>query len=500
MSRRTGAAGAIGIAAAAIGLLAGAVGTIAAVVTVAMARRVVIPPATQARGRAHPRARPRERRRSCSRASDETRLPGRYGFWFDQRVRPRPARRRRRRGRDRFVRRQARLASTSAASSAPTAAAFSGWYHLGPWELGHAYETSSSRRRSARPGVARSRPATRRRRWVIQVHGRGAKRQEGLRAVARARRRLEHAARVYRNDGEAPESEDRRYGLGATEWRDVDGRRRVRATTAGRERIVLMGWSMGGAIVLQAVLRAAAVRERLVGRHPRVAGRRLGGHPRLPGRSARAAAATRRLAVVRSRRSVERRPHRPGGAITFDGSRLVARADECDMPILILHSDDDGFVPIDGSRRSRRGPARPRRVRGVRGRAPHEAVELRPGALDATSCAAGSSGARSTCTASATRPRSRAERRAQAATRFARPGASRGRACPSCRAMRSGETAAVRPMRLRVVGRARRAPRRRSGPSRPCARMQANPRVVGDSRRRGRVQVHHGRRRRPRRR
>jgi pimeloyl-ACP methyl ester carboxylesterase len=29
----------------------------------------------------------------------------------------------------------------------------------------------------------------------------------------------------------------------------------------------------------------------------------------------------------------------------------VARADELDMPVLLMHSEDDGFVPIEGSRR-----------------------------------------------------------------------------------------------------------------------------------------------------
>jgi hypothetical protein len=63
-------------------------------------------------------------------------------------------------------------------------------------------------------------------RWVIQVHGWGASRQEGLRAV-----RTFHDAGFtcllasYRNDGDAPESVDRRYGLGGTEWRDIEAAR-----------------------------------------------------------------------------------------------------------------------------------------------------------------------------------------------------------------------------------------------------------------------------------
>jgi len=44
MGRRTGAVGTLGLAAVAVGMLTAAVATVAAVVTVAYARRVVIPP------------------------------------------------------------------------------------------------------------------------------------------------------------------------------------------------------------------------------------------------------------------------------------------------------------------------------------------------------------------------------------------------------------------------------------------------------------------------
>ena len=40
---------------------------------------------------------------------------------------------------------------------------------------------------------------------------------------------------------------------------------------------------------------------------------------------------------------------RTGAAIPFDRLDVVARAAELQHPILILHSDDDGFVPSDAS-------------------------------------------------------------------------------------------------------------------------------------------------------
>jgi pimeloyl-ACP methyl ester carboxylesterase len=183
------------------------------------------------------------------------------------------------------------------------------------------------------------------------VHGRGAKRQEGLRAVDPARDAGWNTLLIsYRNDGEAPESEDRRYGLGGTEWADLVAAVSY-AEERGAERIVLMGWSMGGAIVLQALLRAAAVRERLVGvilDSPavdwvdilRFQGQALG-LPRELGDGV-----VRLLGGPWSGGLT-------GLAAPIDVEDLdpVARAEEFDVPILLMHSVDDGFVPIDGSRR-----------------------------------------------------------------------------------------------------------------------------------------------------
>ncbi len=89
--------------------------------------------------------------------------------------------------------------------------------------------------------------------WAIMVHGRGATRTEGLRAVPTARTLGMTSLLIsYRNDGEAPAAEDRRYGLGMTEWRDVEAAIEY-ARTKGAKDIVLFGWSMGGAISLQTV-------------------------------------------------------------------------------------------------------------------------------------------------------------------------------------------------------------------------------------------------------
>jgi len=93
-------------------------------------------------------------------------------------------------------------------------------------------------------------------RWAILVHGRGATREECLRAVPV----LHHAGfttliPMYRNDLGAPSSSDGRYSLGLSEWRDLEAAI-LYAVGAGARDIVLFGWSMGGAIVLQTLDRS----------------------------------------------------------------------------------------------------------------------------------------------------------------------------------------------------------------------------------------------------
>ncbi|WP_353814238.1 alpha/beta hydrolase family protein [Agromyces sp. SYSU T00266] len=231
----------------------------------------------------------------------------------------------------------------------------SGWVHLGPWEVAERYENVVVPTPLG-PAPAWFVPATDASgapsaEWLIVVHGRGAKRHEGLRAVEPATRAGWSSLLVsYRNDGEAPASEDRRYGLGGTEWEDVVAAVRY-AVERGALRVVLMGWSMGGSIALQTVLRSDEVREHLVGvvlESPavdwpdilRFQGRALGLPAELGGAVARVLSAP--LAGTLT-----------GLAAPIDLEALdaVARADELHVPILLMHSEDDGFVPIDGSRR-----------------------------------------------------------------------------------------------------------------------------------------------------
>lgn len=231
------------------------------------------------------------------------------------------------------------------------AAAFSGWYYSSPRELHLPWENVLIGSPSG-PCPAWLFPAAadapRADTWVIQVHGRGTTRAECLRAVP-----VFHALGMpnlvvsYRNDGEAPRSRGGSYGLGAAEWRDVDAGISY-ALRHGARRVLLMGWSMGGAIALQTavssgsrsaiaglVLESPVVDWRTV---LRFQARLLGMREPFPGLA---------MGLLSSPVTA-----RWGGAeepVPFDRLDMVARADELGVPILILHSEDDGFVPADAS-------------------------------------------------------------------------------------------------------------------------------------------------------
>lgn len=224
-----------------------------------------------------------------------------------------------------------------------------GWYYLDPEELGYPYESLELETDlGAAPAwlIPAERSTTR---WVIQVHGRAVSRPETLRAVPVFRSAGFTSLIVsYRNDGDAPSSVDGRYALGDTEWRDVDVAVEY-AIAQGATDIVLMGWSMGGALALQELTRSAhievirgvvlespvidwvtALRHQVVSR-------------RLPDSLNSAV-----LSIIG--RPWGRWLTGQGMPINIPRLNFVARAGELHAPILILHSDDDRYVPVTASR------------------------------------------------------------------------------------------------------------------------------------------------------
>ena len=197
-------------------------------------------------------------------------------------------------------------------------------------------------------------------RWAILVHGRGARREECLRAVPvlhelgfttlipmlPQRHRRTAAARTAATTS------------GSSEWRDVEAAM-LHAVEAGAREIVLAGWSMGGAIVLQTLDRSWLA-GRVVPRGPRRAGHRLGRRaapPRRPPTGCRRPSARLSRALM-GRRSARRLVgvHEP---VDVARTNWVRRADELTHRMLLIHSVDDEFVPVGPSRGAGRGAARP---------------------------------------------------------------------------------------------------------------------------------------------
>ncbi|WP_417219105.1 alpha/beta hydrolase family protein [Arthrobacter sp.] len=188
----------------------------------------------------------------------------------------------------------------------------------------------------------------RERTWAIMVHGRGASRTEGLRALSAADELgITSLLISYRNDGVAPFAADQRYGLGGTEWEDVEAAIDF-ALLHGARDIILMGWSMGGAICLQVADHSRHKRhiQALVLDGPVVNWIDVLLHQ----------AKLNRIPEAVGRLGQWMLSNRAGRAITglatpvdLKALNWISKADQLRVPTLILHSEDDDFVPVGPS-------------------------------------------------------------------------------------------------------------------------------------------------------
>jgi uncharacterized protein len=175
--------------------------------------------------------------------------------------------------------------------------------------------------------------------WAIVVHGINSTPQTGLRVVpALHRAGLPTLLITYRDDLGAPPSPDGFHHMGLTEWRDLGAAARY-ALAHGAERLVLIGYSMGGAIVTQFMERSPLA--------PKVAGLVLDA-PVLDWQAVLSFNATEMGLPSFLSRPVE---WAIGARIDADWGSLDAgrHLDDFQLPILLFHGTEDDVVPISTS-------------------------------------------------------------------------------------------------------------------------------------------------------
>jgi uncharacterized protein len=174
------------------------------------------------------------------------------------------------------------------------------------------------------------------REWAIVVHGINGDPQVGLRIAPTLRRAgLPQILITYREDQGAPPSRDGYHHMGLTEWRDLQAAARY-ALRRGARSLLLVGYSMGGALVTQFMQRSPLAR--------RVAALVLDA-PVLDWRATLEFNATRMGLPSFLADPVE---WVIGARIPVDWDSLDAleHTASLHLPILLFHGTDDDVVPI----------------------------------------------------------------------------------------------------------------------------------------------------------
>lgn len=175
--------------------------------------------------------------------------------------------------------------------------------------------------------------------WVIAVHGINDGPEAGLRIAPALRRAgLPTLLITYREDLGAPSSPDGLHHMGLTEWRDLAAAARY-ALSHGARRLILVGYSMGGAIVTQFMQRSPLA--------PRVASLVLDA-PALDWKAILSFNATEIGLPSFSALPLE---WMIGARIDADWTSLDAlkHPDAFHLPILLFHGTEDEIVPISTS-------------------------------------------------------------------------------------------------------------------------------------------------------
>lgn len=178
--------------------------------------------------------------------------------------------------------------------------------------------------------------------WMIFVHGRGATPREGYRIVGRfAEAGIPSLLIHYRNDDGQP-GDDRLADFGATEWEDLEAA--VGFTLdRGADRVVLVGYSMGGAIALAFMERSPLA--------DRVAGMILDAPALKLGAMVDARAADTNLPLL----PIRVPPPLPATAkllaswrfgVDWNDIDYLERIGRIEVPLLLFHGTEDDSVPV----------------------------------------------------------------------------------------------------------------------------------------------------------
>ena len=191
--------------------------------------------------------------------------------------------------------------------------------------------------------------------WAIFVHGRNASPHEGLRILPTlVELGLPCLLITYRNDDGAPVNRDGFHRHGQTEWKDLEGAADY-ALDHGARDLLLIGYSMGGAIVMN-FLYESSLKEKTLGV--------VLDSPMLDF-SATVDHAASQLGPIRFLTPIGKFIARFRFDINWRDWDYLAHADRLAIPVLLFHGDEDYIVPIKTSDTLSR--IRPDIVKYVRG-------------------------------------------------------------------------------------------------------------------------------------
>jgi uncharacterized protein len=172
--------------------------------------------------------------------------------------------------------------------------------------------------------------------WTILVHGRSSNRDTSLKVLNSLKGRS--LTIDYRNDTNAPASESGFYDFGTTEWKDVEAAAQY-ALDNGAKKIVLVGYSMGGGIVVNYQLRSDLAQHTvgIILDSPMLNfGRTIDKGAEERGVPAPITFVAKLITQMRF-------------GIDWDGLDFLARAGELTVPVLLIHGDADETVPVETS-------------------------------------------------------------------------------------------------------------------------------------------------------